>query len=117
MPRAHGPRTGPRTDAATLAAAVERDAALSAERLAARLRESLDRFAAQARALPPAAGDRLVPALDDTLTTLSAQSFALASMAAVDLAGAGPWRRWDPRSPGPDTRCSAGSAGGLRPAC
>ncbi|MGW5460186.1 hypothetical protein [Streptomyces sp. NPDC003996] len=114
-PRGHGPRTGPRTDAATLAAAVERDAALSAERLAARLRESLDRFAAQARALPPA-WDRLVPALDNTLTTLSSQSFPLASVAAVDLG-----RRWSmaPEGPsvaGPGSRRSAGSAGGFRPA-
>lgn len=61
---AHAGRApGPRTDAATLAAAVERDAALSAERLATRLRESLDRFVAQARALPGPAWDRLVPAL------------------------------------------------------
>ncbi|MET8808247.1 maleylpyruvate isomerase N-terminal domain-containing protein [Streptomyces sp. NPDC004546] len=57
-----GRAPGPRTDSVTLATAVERDAALSAERLTARLRESLDRFAAQARAPPAPAWDRLVPA-------------------------------------------------------
>ncbi|MFF3912023.1 maleylpyruvate isomerase family mycothiol-dependent enzyme [Streptomyces sp. NPDC001852] len=152
-----GRAPGPRADAAMLAAAVERDAALSAGRLATRLRESLDRFAAQARALPGAAWDQLVPALagwrhpawylllrclrelethhldlgvghgteqwpdgyvswalDDTLTTLRAQGFPLASVEAVDLG-----RRWSMTSggpsPGPGTRCSAGSADGLRP--
>ncbi|MFI1071297.1 maleylpyruvate isomerase family mycothiol-dependent enzyme [Streptomyces puniciscabiei] len=58
-----GRAPGPRADAATLSAAIERDAALSAGRLATLLRESLDRFAAQARALPAPAWDRLVPAL------------------------------------------------------
>ncbi|WP_055709326.1 maleylpyruvate isomerase family mycothiol-dependent enzyme, partial [Streptomyces puniciscabiei] len=58
-----GREPGPRADAATLSAAIERDAALSAERLATRLCESLDRFAAQARALPAPAWDRPVPAL------------------------------------------------------
>ncbi|MGW2645949.1 maleylpyruvate isomerase family mycothiol-dependent enzyme [Streptomyces sp. NPDC001393] len=134
-----GRAPGPRADAATLAAAVERDAALSAERLATRLRESLDRFAAQARALPAAAWDRLVPALagwrhparylllrclrelethhldlgvdhgteqwpdgyvswalDDTLTTLHAQGFPLASVEAVDLG-----RHWSMTPGGP----------------
>ncbi|MEV6054750.1 maleylpyruvate isomerase family mycothiol-dependent enzyme [Streptomyces sp. NPDC052107] len=134
-----GRAPAPRTDAVTLAAAVERDAALSAERLAARLRESLDRFAARARTLPAPAWDRLVPALagwrhpawyllprclrelethhldlgvghgtgqwpdgyvswalDDTLTTLRAQGFPLASVEAVDLG-----RRWSVASAGP----------------
>ncbi|MER6573295.1 maleylpyruvate isomerase family mycothiol-dependent enzyme [Streptomyces sp. NPDC001093] len=133
----HAP--GPRADAATLAAAIERDAALSAERLATRLRGSLERFAAQARALPAPAWDRLVPALagwrhpawylllrclrelethhfdlgvghgtaqwpdsyvswalDDTLTTLRAQGFPVASVEAVDLG-----RRWSVASEGP----------------
>ncbi|MFI6357628.1 maleylpyruvate isomerase family mycothiol-dependent enzyme [Streptomyces sp. NPDC050743] len=59
---AHGPRTGPPHGRGDPDRGVERDAALSGERLAARLRESLDRFAAQARALPVPAWDRLVPA-------------------------------------------------------
>ncbi|WP_245235685.1 maleylpyruvate isomerase family mycothiol-dependent enzyme [Streptomyces durhamensis] len=58
-----GREPGPRADAAALSAAVERDAALSAAGLADRLRESLDRFAAQARTMPTTAWDRLVPAL------------------------------------------------------
>ncbi|MGW3063206.1 maleylpyruvate isomerase family mycothiol-dependent enzyme [Streptomyces sp. NPDC001130] len=58
-----GREPSPRADAATLSAAVGRDATLSADRLVARLRESLDRFAAQARTTPAPAWDRLVPAL------------------------------------------------------
>ncbi|MER6142000.1 maleylpyruvate isomerase family mycothiol-dependent enzyme [Streptomyces sparsogenes] len=127
-----GREPGPRTDAAALASAVERDALLSADDIAVRLRENLDRFTAQARAMPAPAWERLVPALagwrhpawylllrclrelethhldldtghgteqwpdayatwalDDTLTTLRAQSFPLASVEAVDLG-----RRW-----------------------
>ncbi|MEV5874632.1 maleylpyruvate isomerase family mycothiol-dependent enzyme [Streptomyces sp. NPDC052101] len=134
-----GREPGPRADAATLSAAVERDAALSAELLVAGLRESLDRFAAEARATPAPAWDRLVPALagwrhpawylllrclresethhldlgvgygtgqwpdtyvswalDDTLATLRAQGFPLASVEAVDLG-----RRWPVAARGP----------------
>ncbi|MQY37357.1 hypothetical protein SRB17_53610 [Streptomyces sp. RB17] len=134
-----GRAPGPRTDAATQAAAIERDATLSAEGLAARLREGLDRFAAHARVLSGPAWDRLVPALagwrhpawylllrclrelethhldlgvghgteqwpdsyvawalDDTLTTLRAQGFPLASVEAVDLG-----RRWCVAPEGP----------------
>ncbi|MFG3201219.1 maleylpyruvate isomerase family mycothiol-dependent enzyme [Streptomyces sp. NPDC048192] len=130
---------GPRADAAALAAAVERDAALPAGRLADRLRESLERFAEQARTLPAPAWDRLVPALagwrhpawylllrclrelethhldldvghgteqwpdgyvswalDDTLTTLRARRFPIASVEAVDLG-----RRWSVATEGP----------------
>lgn len=130
---------GPRADAATLSAAVERDAALGADGLVARLRESLDRFAERARAMPAPAWERLVPALagwrhpawylllrclrevethhldldighgtehwpdryvawalDDTLTTLRAQRFPLASVEAVDLG-----RRWSVATDGP----------------
>ncbi|KUN06086.1 hypothetical protein AQI95_14345 [Streptomyces yokosukanensis] len=133
-----GREPGPRADAATLSAAVERDAALSADRLAARLRESLGLFTAQAHATPAPAWDRLVPALagwlhparylllrclrelethhldlglghgtdqwpdayvswalDDTLATLHAQGFPLASVEAVDLG-----RRWSPAAEG-----------------
>ncbi|AOR35908.1 hypothetical protein BFF78_36935 [Streptomyces fodineus] len=134
-----GREPGPRADAATLSAAIGRDATLSPGRLAARLRESLDRFTAQARAMPAPAWDRLVPALagwlhpawylllrclrelethhldlglghgterwpdgyvswalDDTLTTLRAQRFPLASVEAVDLG-----RRWPVAAEGP----------------
>ncbi|MGW2425458.1 maleylpyruvate isomerase family mycothiol-dependent enzyme [Streptomyces sp. NPDC001709] len=134
-----GREPGPRPDAAALSAAVERDAALSAGRLTARLRESLDRFTAQARAMPAPAWDRHVPALagwlhpawylllrclrelethhldlglghgterwtdgyvswalDDTLTTLRAQGFPLASVEAVDLG-----RHWSLAAEGP----------------
>ncbi|MEU1663985.1 maleylpyruvate isomerase N-terminal domain-containing protein [Streptomyces sparsogenes] len=58
-----GREPGPRTDAAALASAVERDALLSADGIAARLRENLDRFTAQARAMPALTWERLVPAL------------------------------------------------------
>jgi maleylpyruvate isomerase len=134
-----GREPGPRADAATLSAAVERDAALSADGLAARLRESLDRFATLARAMPAPAWERLVPALagwrhpawylllrclrevethhldlgighgteqwpdryaawalDDTLATLRARGFPLASVEAVDLG-----RRWSLAADGP----------------
>ncbi|MEV6836276.1 maleylpyruvate isomerase family mycothiol-dependent enzyme [Streptomyces sp. NPDC051133] len=134
-----GREPGPRAGAAALAASVARDATLPAAALTARLRESLDRFTAEARALPDPAWDRLVPALagwlhpawylllrclrelethhldlglghgterwphryvswalDDTLTTLRAQGFPLASVAAVDLG-----RRWSPAPDGP----------------
>ncbi|MFJ5029863.1 maleylpyruvate isomerase family mycothiol-dependent enzyme [Streptomyces sp. NPDC088560] len=134
-----GREPGPRADRASLAAALERDAALPAGRLTALLRESLDRFTAQARAMPAPAWDRLVPALagwrhpawylllrclrelethhldlgtghgteqwpgayvswalDDTLGTLRAQGFALASAEAVDLG-----RRWTLAPQGP----------------
>ena len=122
----------PRTDAAALASAIERDALLSADGIAALLRDNLDRFTAQARVMPARAWERLVPALagwrhpawyvllrclrelethhldlgtghgterwpdayvtwalDDTLATLRAQEFPLASVTAVDLG-----RRW-----------------------
>ncbi|WP_369387574.1 maleylpyruvate isomerase family mycothiol-dependent enzyme [Streptomyces sp. CG1] len=134
-----GREPGPRADAATLSAAVERDAALSADRLVARLRESLDQFSAQACTTPAPVWDRLVPALagwlhparylllrclrelethhldlgvghgtdqwpdayvawalDDTLVTLRAQGFPLASVEAVDLS-----RRWSVAARGP----------------
>ncbi|WP_225095886.1 maleylpyruvate isomerase family mycothiol-dependent enzyme [Streptomyces sp. CoH27] len=58
-----GREPGPRADPATLAAALKRDAALSADPLTALLRESLDRFTAQARAMPAPAWDRPVAAL------------------------------------------------------
>ncbi|MFC9927525.1 maleylpyruvate isomerase family mycothiol-dependent enzyme [Streptomyces sp. NPDC127190] len=58
-----GRAPGPRADAAALAAGVERDAVLPPGDLTARLRESLDRFAAEAHALPAPAWNRLVPAL------------------------------------------------------
>ncbi|MEU2716374.1 maleylpyruvate isomerase family mycothiol-dependent enzyme [Streptomyces sp. NPDC007205] len=134
-----GRAPGPRADAAALSAAVERDAALSADGLATRLEGSLDRFAARARTMPDHAWDRLVPALagwrhpawylllrclrelethhldlgvghgteqwpdryvswalDDTLATLRAQSFPLASVQAVDLG-----RSWPVSADGP----------------
>ncbi|MGW3204733.1 maleylpyruvate isomerase family mycothiol-dependent enzyme [Streptomyces sp. NPDC001135] len=134
-----GRAPGPRADAAALSAAVERDAALSADGLATRLRAALDRFAAQARTMPAPAWDLLVPALagwrhpawylllrclrelethhldlgvghgterwpgryvswalDDTLATLRAQGFPLASVAADDLG-----RRWSVAADGP----------------
>ncbi|MFI9803862.1 maleylpyruvate isomerase family mycothiol-dependent enzyme [Streptomyces sp. NPDC052301] len=134
-----GREPGPRADAAVLAASVAQDAELPAAGLTARLRESLDRFTAEARALPAPAWDRLVPALagwrhpawylllrclrelethhldldlghgteqwphryvrwalDDTLTTLRAQGFPLASATAVDLG-----RRWSLAPGGP----------------
>ncbi|MEU7428588.1 maleylpyruvate isomerase family mycothiol-dependent enzyme [Streptomyces sp. NPDC040750] len=123
-----GREPGPRAGAAALASAIERDALLSADGIAARLRHDLDRFTARARAMPTPAWERLVPALagwrhpawyvllrclrelethhldlgtghgteqwpddyvawalDDTLATLRAQSFPLASVEAVDL--------------------------------
>ncbi|MFF8731923.1 maleylpyruvate isomerase family mycothiol-dependent enzyme [Streptomyces sp. NPDC015171] len=123
-----GCEPGPRTDAAALASAVERDALLSADRIATRLRHDLDRFSVRARAMPAPAWERLVPALpgwrhpawyvllrclrelethhldlgtghgteqwpdayvawalDDTLATLRARGFPLASVEAVDL--------------------------------
>lgn len=58
-----GREPGPRADGAALASALERDAALPAGRLVALLRESLDRFTAQARSAPGPAWNRLVPAL------------------------------------------------------
>ncbi|MGW1984142.1 maleylpyruvate isomerase family mycothiol-dependent enzyme [Streptomyces collinus] len=58
-----GRAPGPRTGAAALASAVERDALLSADAIAARLRQNLDRFTARARAMPAPAWERLVPAL------------------------------------------------------
>ncbi|MGW0210161.1 maleylpyruvate isomerase family mycothiol-dependent enzyme [Streptomyces sp. NPDC003233] len=58
-----GREPGPRANTATLSAAIERDAALSADRLLARLRESLDRFTAQTREMPAPAWDRPVAAL------------------------------------------------------
>ncbi|MEU9480288.1 maleylpyruvate isomerase family mycothiol-dependent enzyme [Streptomyces sp. NPDC048191] len=134
-----GREPGPRANAATLSAAIERDAALSADRLVTRLRESLDRFTAQAREMPAPAWERPVAALagwrhpawylllrclrelethrfdlglghgteqwpdayvswalDDTLTTLRAQGFPLASVQAVDLG-----RRWTVATEGP----------------
>ncbi|MEU8967889.1 maleylpyruvate isomerase family mycothiol-dependent enzyme [Streptomyces monashensis] len=134
-----GREPGPRADRAALAAALERDAALPAGRLTALLRESLDRFTAQARTMPAPAWDHLVAALagwrhparylllrclrelethhldigtgygteqwpgayvswalDDTLGTLRAQGFALASVEAVDLG-----RRWTLAAQGP----------------
>jgi maleylpyruvate isomerase len=134
-----GREPGPRADSAALAAAIERDAALPADRLADRLRESLDRFEEQAHTLPAHTWDRLVPALagwrhptwylllrclrelethhldldvghgterwpegyvswalDDTLTTLRARGFPIASVEAVDLG-----RRWSVGADGP----------------
>ncbi|MET9450896.1 maleylpyruvate isomerase family mycothiol-dependent enzyme [Streptomyces cinerochromogenes] len=134
-----GREPGPRADAAALAAAVERDAVLPAGRLAALLRDALDRFTAEARTTPAPAWDRLVPALagwrhpawylllrclrevethhmdlavgygtgnwpdryvrwalDDTLGTLRAQGFPLASVTAGDLG-----RRWSLAAEGP----------------
>ncbi|MFI2204922.1 maleylpyruvate isomerase family mycothiol-dependent enzyme [Streptomyces sp. NPDC020192] len=134
-----GRTPGPRADAATAAAALERNAALPADRLTALLRESLDRFTSHARAMPAPAWDRLVAALagwrhpawylllrclrelethhldlgigygteqwpdtyvswalDDTLGTLRAQGFPLASVEAVDLG-----RRWSVAADGP----------------
>ncbi|WEO99021.1 maleylpyruvate isomerase family mycothiol-dependent enzyme [Streptomyces sp. FXJ1.172] len=134
-----GREPGPRADRATLAAALRRDAALSAERLTDLLRESLDQFTGQARAMPAPAWDTVVAALagwrhpawylllrclrelethhldlgvghgterwpdayvswalDDTLGTLRAQGFPLASVEAVDLG-----RRWYLAAQGP----------------
>ncbi|MFB7509101.1 maleylpyruvate isomerase family mycothiol-dependent enzyme [Streptomyces broussonetiae] len=58
-----GRAPGPRADKATLAAALQRDASLSAGRLTALLRESLDRFTAQALAMPAPAWGTPVAAL------------------------------------------------------
>ncbi|WP_317441056.1 maleylpyruvate isomerase N-terminal domain-containing protein [Streptomyces collinus] len=58
-----GREPGPRTDAAALASAVERDALLPADVIAARLRQNLDRFTVRARTMPAPAWERLVPAL------------------------------------------------------
>ncbi|MFF8864162.1 maleylpyruvate isomerase family mycothiol-dependent enzyme [Streptomyces sp. NPDC015139] len=57
-----GREPGPRADAAAPAAAVERDGELPAGRPAEELRAGLDRFTAEARAMPAPAWDRRVPA-------------------------------------------------------